>query len=280
VPILHLPKLSGIKPSHLLRPFDSDEIVNSDEAMDTDEMSLDENKTKKDICPICLDTLEDNSGVLLPCMHAFDTACIEKSIEKSSKCPLCRGYIHSYKNNNNEIIPVLSEEFLEVNRAIREGISIYHILRDAINKNNPDLILHLLQRGANINHVYQSERDIEATPLSIAVKNNNAPMVKFLIEHGAHTEQIFIVIMEPNFDNSHILTPDHGTILYAMTYPKYYNQEIAHLLIRLGANTDYVLKRIEEHREDHSRNPNYYSVKTENALYDLIMKLKPTCSIM
>ena len=124
VPILHLPKLSGIKPSHLLRPFDSDKIVNSNEVMDTDEISLDENKTKKDICPICLDTLEDNSAVLLPCMHAFDTACIEKSIEKSSKCPLCRGYIHSYKNNNDEIITVLSEEFLEVDRAIRDGISI------------------------------------------------------------------------------------------------------------------------------------------------------------
>lgn len=45
----------------------------------------------QEICPICLDVLE--TPVITHCAHAFDRDCIEQTIERQHKCPLCRAEI-------------------------------------------------------------------------------------------------------------------------------------------------------------------------------------------
>lgn len=40
-------------------------------------------------CPICLDTFDDQEVMATTCGHLFCSDCIEESIEKHEKCPLC-----------------------------------------------------------------------------------------------------------------------------------------------------------------------------------------------
>lgn len=41
-------------------------------------------------CPICFDSIRQNEGVALPCMHAFHPQCIRPWLMENDTCPVCR----------------------------------------------------------------------------------------------------------------------------------------------------------------------------------------------
>jgi len=41
-------------------------------------------------CPICFDSICQNEGVALPCMHAFHPRCIRPWLMEKDTCPVCR----------------------------------------------------------------------------------------------------------------------------------------------------------------------------------------------
>jgi hypothetical protein len=48
------------------------------------------NNSNEEDCAICYETLKDSDVIKLKCDHIFHKDCIEKWIEKSGTCPLCR----------------------------------------------------------------------------------------------------------------------------------------------------------------------------------------------
>lgn len=44
-------------------------------------------------CPICYDTMKDDNSSTMNCSHSFHTACIDRWLEESDTCPMCRAYI-------------------------------------------------------------------------------------------------------------------------------------------------------------------------------------------
>jgi hypothetical protein len=47
-------------------------------------------------CPICLDNLKTQKTVKTDCEHHFHEACLTKSLETSTKCPMCRRELDTY----------------------------------------------------------------------------------------------------------------------------------------------------------------------------------------
>jgi len=50
-------------------------------------------KGNKDSCSICLEELTVGSAAKTPCGHVFHRCCIERWVDKSNNCPLCRGAV-------------------------------------------------------------------------------------------------------------------------------------------------------------------------------------------
>uniref|UniRef100_A0A493TYJ6 RING-type E3 ubiquitin transferase n=1 Tax=Anas platyrhynchos platyrhynchos TaxID=8840 RepID=A0A493TYJ6_ANAPP len=44
-------------------------------------------------CPICLDS-QVNPSYVLPCLHRFCFACIQRWAESKPECPLCKRRLH------------------------------------------------------------------------------------------------------------------------------------------------------------------------------------------
>ena len=54
------------------------------------------------VCPICLDSKEENCYILEPCKHKFHTKCLIESLRKcGTKCPYCRGLDPANKINED-----------------------------------------------------------------------------------------------------------------------------------------------------------------------------------
>lgn len=70
--------------------------------------------THADPCSVCLEKLD--SGEKLKCGHVFHTACIDKWLERDSRCPMCRAETQEKQTvtihyNDDEDLP--QEDILE-----------------------------------------------------------------------------------------------------------------------------------------------------------------------
>ena len=45
-------------------------------------------------CPICYEKITSKTSITTRCKHVFHNACLERWMETSQTCPMCRGYIH------------------------------------------------------------------------------------------------------------------------------------------------------------------------------------------
>ena len=58
-------------------------------------------RTKKEKCPICLKSMENDGGIALKCNHSFHSLCIEHWWTRNRNCPLCR-MDHSEEEKEDE----------------------------------------------------------------------------------------------------------------------------------------------------------------------------------
>ena len=98
------------------------------------------------------------------------------------------------------------------------GSDLAKELRQAVYESSLDNIEQALDRGAEINNVLYGE-----TALSIAISNNKANIVAFLLDNGADIEQV---------------APRYGSRTPLMMSLTYGNQEIVQLLIDRGADVN------------------------------------------
>ncbi|XP_050100586.1 uncharacterized protein LOC126581151 isoform X2 [Anopheles aquasalis] len=57
---------------------------------DCDDVPLSAQNTEALDCPICFEKMDENHLRLLSCSHQFHTECIDRWLENSSDCPICR----------------------------------------------------------------------------------------------------------------------------------------------------------------------------------------------
>ena len=73
-------------------------IENGDIVFNLEEGKLQDEAEEEKICVICLDTVENEDGVLLDCGHVFHKECIRKWSERKAICPLCKNKINLEKS--------------------------------------------------------------------------------------------------------------------------------------------------------------------------------------
>ncbi len=72
---------------------------------------LPDSSSSEDVCPICIDKLEENVKKLV-CNHCFHEKCINSWVDFNNKCPLCRRPIINENINLNNITIVENEEIV------------------------------------------------------------------------------------------------------------------------------------------------------------------------
>lgn len=109
----------------------------------------------------------------------------------------------------NNVIKTLDEYPTEIN--LVDGTPLNH----AINRGRNEIVKYLVERGANVNALYEGHY----SPLMSAVGNNNLEMVKLLLENGADLN----------------LKDKHGNdALWKAVFN--YNLEIVRILVEAGAD--------------------------------------------
>jgi hypothetical protein len=51
-------------------------------------------------CPVCFEELNDDNSTTIGCNHILCIECVNKIVNDSTKCPICRANIKEYFNNN------------------------------------------------------------------------------------------------------------------------------------------------------------------------------------
>ena len=64
-------------------------------------------------CPICLEQLEKTNISITICNHTFCTTCLLMSIQKNTKCPLCRNELIK-KKEPIRAQPILIEDLVDI----------------------------------------------------------------------------------------------------------------------------------------------------------------------
>ncbi|XP_070692106.1 tripartite motif containing 35-28 [Pempheris klunzingeri] len=82
---------------------------NMDEDMPEEPLPLQEDFT----CPVCRVVFRD--PVLLPCTHSFCRECLQKSLQFSNKCPMCRVEFAEGQDISNRALSSACETFLKQN---------------------------------------------------------------------------------------------------------------------------------------------------------------------
>jgi hypothetical protein len=80
-------------------------------------------------CPICLEIIDHESLCKTSCNHFFCSDCLEQLIDnKKISCPLCRGVIKKYENQNNihHIIAIENQRNTENNVDIIDLTNQYY----------------------------------------------------------------------------------------------------------------------------------------------------------
>lgn len=87
--------------------------------------------THSDTCPVCLEKL--GKGEQLKCGHRFHNACIDKWLERDSRCPMCRAdtrekFTVTINYNEDEDLPpedILEHTMRELVRHRRIGENVW-----------------------------------------------------------------------------------------------------------------------------------------------------------
>ncbi|PGH11700.1 hypothetical protein AJ79_04723 [Helicocarpus griseus UAMH5409] len=95
--------------------------------------------------------------------------------EPSLPTPLTRALL----NNNQDMVQLLLDEGSDVNPLDKDT----QPLPAAVQNCSWDVINILLERGSNVNYMHRRTRD---TPLSLAGLYRDEPIVRLLLNHGAH----------------------------------------------------------------------------------------------
>ena len=48
------------------------------------------NSAEEPVCPICVENMLDEECIYLPCGHFFHSGCIQRWLDVSNSCPICR----------------------------------------------------------------------------------------------------------------------------------------------------------------------------------------------
>jgi len=51
-------------------------------------------------CPICYEKITSKTSITTRCKHVFHNACLQRWMETSQTCPMCRGDIHPTKGRH------------------------------------------------------------------------------------------------------------------------------------------------------------------------------------
>jgi len=100
---------------------------------------------------------------------------------------------------------------------------------------NVDIVLALIQAGANVNY-----RTDYYTPLLVAIHCNHKNVIEKLLKHGADVNDSFIAALKSCRKNaSDILSYAHSYHAYKTNHPSTHN-DIIKTLISYGANVNYI----------------------------------------
>ena len=137
------------------------------------------------VCPICLDSCNDNIHILEPCNHMFHNECIIKSLRiNGPSCPVCRGLDNNFNSNDdsNNLNNIVVES--TVHNPYYHNNNI-HNTTDNTNIYDTTDSTDIYDTGGNnvTNHVIQTSNSWENTNNIVFIPTTLIPPGQILIEN-------------------------------------------------------------------------------------------------